>query len=151
MSYVRLLASAIHAHAQTKCFRHPTVLNEHAPYKRGVARPKWCSQKLFDMHKTWPSKHLTEERRKRGQNHAQSSSFWHKTVAIPSIYTKVDTVARASTCDSCFGRAIADTKRIDKYRLLLAEKTPQGAQTQLLASRNKRTSLSAVCVQRKCL
>ena len=105
-------------------------------------------QKLFDMHKTWPSKHLTEKRRKRN---AHSSSFWLKTVAIPSIYTKVDTVARASTCDSCFRRAIADTQRIDKYRLLLAEKTPQGAQTQLLASRNKRTAFSVVCVQPKCL
>ena len=103
------------------------------------------------MHKTWPFKHLTEQRRKRSQKHAYSSSFWHKTVATPSNYTKVDTVARASTCDSCFRRAIADTKWIDKYRLLLVEKTPQGTQTQLLAARKKRTSFSVIYVQPKCL
>ena len=93
----------------------------------------------------------TPECQKRSQNHIYSSSFWHKTVASPSIYMKVDTVARASTCDSCFRWAIADTKRIDKYCLLLAEKTPYGTQTQLLAATKKRTSLSVVCVQPKCL
>ena len=115
---------------------------------RGVARPKWCSPEIFDMHKTWPSKHLTE---KTSENNAHLSFFWHETVALQSIYTKVDTVARASTCGSCFRLAIADTKRIDKYRLLLAEKNPQGTQTQLLTYRNKMTSFSAVCVQPKCL
>ena len=80
-----------------------------------------------------------------------------RTTSIYSCYTidlqcmKVDTVVQASTCDSCFRRAIADTKRIDKYRLLLAEKTLQGTQTQLLASRNKRTSFSVVCIQPTCL
>ena len=101
--------------------------------------------------KTWPSKHLTEQRRKTSLNHTHSSSFWHKTVATPSIYTKVDTIARARTCDSCFRRAIADTKKIDKYRCLSAEQPPQGIQTQLLGTRKKRTSFSVVCVQPKCL
>ena len=93
-------------------------LNEHAPYKRGVVRPKWRSQKLFDMHKTWPSKHLSEQHRKSSQNHAYSSCFGYKTVAIQLFYKKVDTVARAGTCDSCFRRAIADVKKSDEYHLL---------------------------------
>ena len=37
-------------------------LNEHAPYKKGVVRLKWRSLKLSDMHKIWPSKHLSEQR-----------------------------------------------------------------------------------------
>ena len=73
-------------------------------------------------------------------------------VATPSIYTdsEVDKVARASTCVSCFRRAIADTKR-NKHPLLLAEKTPQGIQTQLLADRKKRTSFSTVGIEHRCL
>ena len=96
---------------------------------------------------THPTEHL-----KSSQNHAYSSSFWHKTVATPSIYTdsEVDKVARASTCVSCFRRAIADTKR-NKHPLLLAEKTPQGIQTQLLADRKKRTSFSTVGIEHRCL
>ena len=117
------------------------TLNEHAPYKRGVARPKWRSPKL-SIHGPWQN----VERHKSSQNHVYFNSFG--TEQLPSIYTKVDTVVRASACDSCFRRAIADTKRSDKYHLLLAEKTPQGIQTQLLTARKK---FSVVCVQPRCL
>ena len=102
------------------------ALNEHAPYKRGVVRPKRHSQKLLDMHKTWPSKHLSEQHRKSSQNHAYSSCFGHKTVAIQLFYKKVDTVARAGTCDSCFRRAIADVKKSGEYRLLPSQENSPG-------------------------
>ena len=52
--------------------------------------------------------------------------FLAQTVATPFIYTRVGTVARVSTCTSCFTLAITDTKRIDKYCFLLAEKTSRG-------------------------
>ena len=66
----------------------------------------------------WHSQNMTVQTpdrttsKKEPANHAYSSSFWLTT---PSIYTKVDTVARASTCDGCFRRVITDTKRIYKY------------------------------------
>ena len=74
--------------------------------------------KFFDVHKIWPSKHLSEQHRKGSQNHAYSSCFGHRTVAIQLFYMKVDIVARAGTCDSCFKRAIADVKKSDEYHLL---------------------------------
>ena len=90
----------------------------------GVAGRKWHSQKLFDMHKTWPSKYLSEQRQKISQNDAYSSYFWHKTIAIQLFYTKVDTVARASTCDSCFRRAIAKEER--QIRLVVSRANSPG-------------------------
>ena len=40
------------------------TLNEHALYKRGVVWPKWRLQNLFDMQKTRPPKHPSEQRQK---------------------------------------------------------------------------------------
>ena len=123
-------------------------LNEHAPYKREVARPKWRLQKLFDMHKTWPSGHLSEQHRKSSQNDTYSSSFWHKPVATQSL---VYTIARASTRDSCFRRAIADTKKSVKYCLLLAKETYQGNQTPAFSCQKGKNLFSIVCVEPRCL
>ena len=67
-----------------------------AVYKGG-GQAKMAFTKIIDMHKTWPSKHLSEQRRKSSQNHAYSSSFWHNSCYIKLCYTNVDTEARAST------------------------------------------------------
>ena len=75
---------------------------------------------MFGIHKTSPSKYLSEQCRKSCHNRAYSSSFgfWHNRVAIQSFYTKVSTVERAGTYDSCFGQVIADVKKNIRSNIL---------------------------------
>ena len=99
------------------------MLNEHVPYKRGVIRPKWCSQKLLDTHQNMAVRMTTK---KQPKSRILKLVLAQNSCYIQSTYTKVDTVAQESTCDSCFRQAIADTKKSDEYRLLQPKKTPEG-------------------------
>ena len=125
-------------------------LNEHAPYKRGVARPKWHSQKSSDMHKNCCPIPVRRMSKKQPKPRIHEQFLAQNSCYIQSLYTKVDTVARASTCDSCFRRAITNTKKSNEHRLLSGEQTLQGFETQLIAARKKRTSFSVVCIQHRC-
>ena len=79
---------------------------------------------------------LFEQRRINGKSCTHSISFWRKTVDLRSFYTKIGTIARSNTCNSCSRRAFAVAKKSAIYRLLQAKRTRYGIQTPPFSHQN---------------
>ena len=84
-------------------------LNEDRGYKRGVARPKWRSKKIWTCTKHGRLNVVRTMSNNQPKLHTLEL-FSTQNIAIQPIYTNVDTVARANTYDSCFRPAIVNTK-----------------------------------------